>query len=195
MRKKKGDGFINNLVYGYSEYTKSSNQVLKNYGNEIIQKITIFRQPLNSFYLFVANRLAKHENYDKLFHLYIIVNTSKGNVLIEKNETINITNHIKNNKDTDKFEINNFPKITINQLLENTKKIMGKNYFSYSAKNNNCQDFIINILRANNINDKAAYEFTKQNVEDIFKSHHEIRKSINTLTDIANRLQVIRQEI
>jgi hypothetical protein len=123
----------------------------------------------------------------------MIVNTAKGDVLIEKNEVIYICK-VKGIKDpkNEKIRITNFPSTTINELLNKARQRMGDNKcFERSANNNNCQDYILNILKANNI--YGATNFIKQNTESIFENHPEIRKGINTVTDLAGRLDVIKE--
>ena len=181
---------VSSLIFGRNDYSPSSKRILQQYGNERILGMTLWRHPLNSFFLFVANKIGT-QPFDKLFHLYLEIKTSKGSILIEKNEVINIGMFRRNNED-DFLEIhNNIPHITINYLLRRTQQRMGKNYFEYSANHNNCQDFILNILQANNIHE--GYDFIKQDTQSIFKEHRELRQTANTLTDIAGRLDVLKQ--
>jgi len=65
---------------------------------------------------------------------------------------------------------------------------MGKDlYYKYSASNNNCQNFIFNVLKANDLGDSADFSFVKQDTEDLFKSNPFLRKLSDTVTDIAGR--------
>ncbi len=45
-------------------------------------------------------------------------------------------------------------------ILENTRKRMGDDFWTYQAGANNCQNFILNILEANGIH--QAKNFIKQ---------------------------------
>ena len=69
------------------------------------------------------------------------------------------------------YDIKNVPtNLTVNQLLENIEKRMGRQkFFSYSAYDNNCQHFILNVLQANGINEGT--DFIKQNTEGIFENN------------------------
>jgi hypothetical protein len=111
----------------------------------------IGRHPLFSPITWIANKITTGEPYDKLFHLYMIVNTHKGSVLIGKNEVVNIARTNGPNSNDEIIHIHNFPHITIHSLLENTRKRMGDDFWTYQAGANNCQNFILNILEANDI--------------------------------------------
>ncbi len=200
MKKpKQGNGLFNDainfgkkLVYGRNDYSPSSKRTLQQYGNEIVLKITIYRHPLPSFLTMIANRLTDGQPFDKLFHLYMIVETTSNHkILIEKNEVINISTKIPNNKEDDWETITNPPNITINQLLEKTQQKMGNSYFSYIATSNNCQWYILNILQANGIS--QAKQFILQDVGQISEEHPELRKVANTITDVASRIDVLKQ--
>ncbi len=83
-------------------------------------------------------------------------------------------------------DIVNFPSgLTLNELMNKTQELMGQSEFiNYSAKDNNCQDFILSVLNANNIGDESDKEFVKQNLPYL-------RKISNTITTIRARANVI----
>jgi hypothetical protein len=68
---------------------------------------------------------------------------------------------------------------------------MGNKFLTYSAKSNNCQDFILNMLYANNIDTPASDEFVKQATQTLFTP--QLRKITNTVTKIASDVDIIRQ--
>jgi hypothetical protein len=68
---------------------------------------------------------------------------------------------------------------------------MGNKFFTYSAKDNNCQDFLVNILKANNIGNTDDFNFIKQDTKQLFKDLPFLRKFSNSITDFAGRLDVI----
>jgi hypothetical protein len=65
---------------------------------------------------------------------------------------------------------------------------MGAKYFNYAVSNNNCQDFCVGLLRANDINADSVISFIKQDTENIFKNHVGLRKFVNTVTDLAGKV-------
>jgi len=164
--------------------------VLRQVGNDIITGITIGRTNVPAVLTGIIKTLSSTP-YDKLYHLFLILKTDKGNVLLEKNEVINMDiNQIPSNAETS--EIRNIPKnLTINQLLQNTERRMGRQKFlNYSAYDNNCQHFLLNVLHGNGIYE--GENFVKQRTEDIFKND-DFRKFANTITDIAGRANVLVQ--
>ena len=155
------------------------------YGSTIINKITIIRKPITNIFNMIIKPFNKTV-YDKYFHLSLIINDK---IIIEKNEVINVALYDKNKieKDIQFLEIKEFqPNITINELLENTKQLMGLNkYYSYSGLMNNCQDFISAILKSNNIINENALKFIKQDVLYIRKNWQTIHNIMNMTTNIA----------
>ena len=70
-------------------------------------------------------------------------------ILVEKNERINILKSPRNEKNTEQQEISSVPtNLTLNSLLENTRKRMGdEKFFTYDPVSNNCQDFLLAFLQ------------------------------------------------
>jgi|LakMenEpi03Aug12_release.lakeMendotaPanAssembly.Ray.scaffolds.fasta_scaffold35053_4 hypothetical protein len=69
--------------------------------------------------------------------------------------------------------------------MRNTQKSMGSNFFIYDASQNNCQDFIVNVLRSNGIGNDLDISFIKQNTTFLFNSN--LRKISNTTTTIGRK--------
>jgi hypothetical protein len=120
----------------------------------------------------------------------MIFQTERINVLLEKNEVINMEINPIPPKNCEYITIENVPHSTINEYIQNTERRMGKDKFiKYSAYDNNCSVFIENVLLANGINE--GIDFVKQNTEDIFRNHPNLRKLANSITDIAGRANVV----
>ena len=91
----------------------------------------------------------KEAGYDRMFHLALYINNK---YLLDKQAvvTFQVKNPIK--KNSERVSISIKKPITMQELIENTKKYMGDSKFSgYDAFKNNCQDFIIGVLGGNNI--------------------------------------------
>ncbi len=71
------------LIFGRRDYSPSSKRNLELFGNLEITGMTVGRHPLISAVPWLANHLTKGEPYDKLFHLFLVVNTSQGALWIE----------------------------------------------------------------------------------------------------------------
>jgi len=78
-------------------------------------------------------------------------------------------------------------------LLKNTQEQMQDRFFKYSAYDNNCQTFILNVLTANHLDTPENVEFVKQDTEQLFHNLDYLRKIANTVTDVAGRVDVINQ--
>jgi len=150
-----------------NKYNNKNNKFLNKYGDIIIKKLYIIRVPINNILNYIIQPFSKIK-YEKYFHLSLIVN---DNYIIEKNEIINLSiyNNINYHK-IQHYKIN--PQLiksnlTINQLLYNTQQLMGSDYFNYGGLYNNCQDFILAILKSNDINDNNLNNWIKQDIKYI----------------------------
>lgn len=202
----KNNGFFYNLC---NNYTNKSKNTLKKYGNIPINYITIYRTPiyniidntLNIITFGKFNHLKQKFGIDTLFHLSLIANVGNDdNIVIEKNEMINITSDFdkKLYKDSQKIIIQNINKnLTINNILENTrKKIKNTKFFSYDAFENNCQIFIKNILKNNQLYNKNINCFLYQDISKFiyhlpYYSRRIINFSTNTFAILCNIIQKI----
>jgi hypothetical protein len=185
------------VVYGNSDYNTKSRNTLKEVGDAKVFGAKLYRTPVPAYLIEILNvvslgdfkkKLEKTE-YDKLFHLGIILETSKGRVLIEKNEVINVSKSIPNKTEgyEDKEVTLNNHNLTVQEVLDNTRGVLQDRFFKYSAYDNNCQNFILSLLKANNIGSEKDREFVKQDTEELFKSNPYLRKLANTITDTASR--------
>lgn len=148
---------------------------IKKYGKEKINKIEIFRKPLDNKLVEVLNKLTndkvdaflKKQPYDKFFHLGILINDKYA---FDKQESYTF---VKVNKksflkkaETSPVQFNK--DITINELVDMTKKRMGDAKFKgYHPLKNNCQDFVLNAL--DSIDATYNKEFVKQDVAELSK--------------------------
>ena len=196
LREVSGDGFIddavsfgNKLVYGRKTLSPKCMKILQEMGDGIITSLVVVRKPIGHLYeKFI--RTFSEVPFDKLFHLGLIVNTTKGNVMIEKNAVINFVQNPRQDGET--FIISRVPSnLTFKSLIDNTEKAMGNKFLPYNGFNNNCQTFIINVLKANGITE--GEEFVSQKVGDILKDSPYIKKLINFATELGGRYDVIKQ--
>lgn len=192
--------FGKKLIYGSNDYPPYVKQIINSHGNEIIQSISIKRSPVNDLVtgamdIFTFGKFGQRykKNFDELFHLYIEITTTLGTkILIEKNERINMELNPNDRPNTEMIQISNIPSgITINQLLQNAKNRMGSQYFQYDAMNNNCQDYILNILQANGIGNQTDYQWIKQDTDILFKGMPVLKKVSHGLTELAERGNIL----
>jgi len=159
------------------DYSPPVRQFLKDHEWVNVSSLTVSRNPIQNainkaLHLLTGGSWEKSKEqlgYDTLYHLSLIVN---GDIIIEKNEVIKVA---QAPQQTDKDEIMNVPvkgTVSLSQLLHNTRQNMGDaNYFLYDAFNNNCQVFILSILKYNHLLtpdiekfiDQSAYKLLEKN--------------------------------
>jgi len=185
---------------GRNDYPPKVRDLLNKYGNEVLNTATIVRAPVpslltNALSLVSGGQFGKNlanSPYDTLFHLRLDFTTQNGNkFMVEKNEVINMDKNPSMPKDAEKKEVQPISSISINAMLENAKKYMDGKYFNYSARDNNCQDFILAILNANQFGNDADRGFVKQNTKELFNNMPALRKFSNTITDLGAKVNEI----
>ena len=197
--KSGGDlgALYNRVVKGEYDYSTSAKQLLNKLGDQTISYITLRRNPISIPKSFITMAVGDIP-YDELYHLYMDIKTTAGkNMTIEKNEVIKFTQGISDRGNTtESFPIAVDKIITIKQMLNNARAKQGDTqFFKYSAKSANCQDFILNCLSASGLLTPGADAFIKQrDTQKLFSNEKTgrqglSRKGLNTITDIAGSFQ------
>jgi len=70
---------------------------------------------------------------------------------------------------------------------------MGSQFFQYDAVKNNCQDFLLNVLKSNGIGDEQDYQFIKQDTEQLFKGLPALKKVAHLATELGERGNILLQ--
>jgi hypothetical protein len=68
---------------------------------------------------------------------------------------------------------------------------MGGKSLTYSAQSNNCQSLILAMLQSNNLSTPQNVLFTKKSTQELCTP--QFRKITNTITDIAGKVDILRQ--
>lgn len=204
-----GAGLPNNLkiakavILGRQDYPPKVRNILKKYGNEIIVSYKLKRTPVSKLLTTALSAVSmgefgsrlKNSDYDELFHLFLEMTTQSGKrISVEKNEVINleVSPPTRPKEEVENITSNIPSGLTINSLMNNTRKRMGDSkFFNYSAKSSNCQDMILNILMSNNIGDISDRNFVKQDTDFLFENLPYLRKISNTITTIGARANVL----
>jgi len=189
------------VLYGRNDYPPKVRDILKNVGHQTIKSITIKRTPVSGLLtgalsVFSLGKFGKRmeRSFDELFHLFIELTLDNDRkVILEKNEVINMESTSKPRPDTESKLVNStISPLPLDELLNNTEEYMGKrNFFGYSAKDNNCQDFIVSFFKANKMGDESDIQFIKQDTKSLFRDLPKLRKLSNTLTDLGAKVNVI----
>ena len=89
-------------------------------------------------------------------------------------------------------QIGNFHPVTLNELMEGGKKVLGDKFFKYNAATNNCQSFIMALLQGSGLGTSENFAFIKQDTESIFKGLEKTLGLSVAVTDLGNRASVAR---
>jgi hypothetical protein len=198
---------VTKLVKGDNSYPNRVRDFLYNFGNYRIKSAMVVRQPVESWITKALNFLSfgqfskalSKTPYDKLFHLSLDVTienpdtNEEKTVKIEKNERITFAeNKANNNPQSAEMIPIELPDITLNEFMENGKNEMGQNFFSYSASNN-CQDFLLGLLRGNHSAQEDVVKFIKQDVSEVFNQNPFLRNIVNKVTKLGGISSIVQQ--
>jgi hypothetical protein len=174
----------------------TSNTIYRRYENNKIVGIELVRNPISKYIINLLKTIGGKKfqtelanlAYDKLFHLRMILTFDNGSkVSVEKLDTIEINTNSKIPVVSNTLKLSPpTGELTFKTLMEKTKQKMGDKFYPYSAFNNNCQDFLLNILSANNLNTPESTAFIKQDTKSLFRDNAFLRKTVNTITNISS---------
>jgi hypothetical protein len=174
---------------------KSGRDILEKYGNDRIVKMQLCRTPISQKFQEILNlykRFTGGKQHDTFFHLYMVCYLESGKTItIEKNQEINVEMY-KKREVQECIDVNIGSKyLTPNIMLERTKKGMGnKRFHSYDSINNNCQIFIFNLMKYNDIYiNEFVRNFVLQDTSKLLNKF--AQKLARFATDTANRLGLI----
>ena len=162
-KKLEGSGFTDYIKNAYNsvknkiqstfsartDFNNKSTRNLKDYGDKPISKMQIFRTPVasmistsfNTVSLGKWDELMKQKQYDQIFHLALICTIEGKNIIVEKNEVVNIDTSYTSSNNTQVCDVNlNGVVIAINELINNAIAKVGKeNIIKYNSFSN-CQN-------------------------------------------------------
>jgi hypothetical protein len=179
-----------------------SRKLLEEIKDETITSLEIVRTPIESYInktlslvsLGSWNNAIRSSGYDKLFHLSLFINKK---YVFHKIEVTTLARENPIKKDSEVMDASNvlvkisntgIP-LSINTMIENTKKFMGDEKFtSYDPVNNNCQDFLLGVFKGNNISTPEIEKFIKQDAEAIFQKTPQLTSMVaRFVTDLGSR--------
>ena len=184
----------NALISGRKGISPNVDKFLRDHGDEPITEMIISRNEISSLLIgsmkIISTQFRERAGSNKLYHLKLLIKTTHSNISLEKNEVITISPY-KMNYDAENLYVSYPPGISINILLQNTRDKMGGSFLTYSARDNNCQNFILALLQSNFLDNPRNVLFTKQSTSDLFDVN--LRKITNTITDVAQKIDIIRE--
>jgi hypothetical protein len=172
----------------------SVDDFIRRHGDENITQFTISRPVLNPLLTgaigIISPSFRRKTQDTKLYHLHVLIRTTKTSFSLEKNARITIGNYQKRNGSED-MTVSIPSGLTLNKMLDRTRSLMGGRFLSYSARDNNCGHFVLALLRANNLSTPANTSFVEQITDNLFTG--QLRRITNTITDIAGGVDKIIQ--
>ena len=182
-------------TFGYTGYDAKTAKFLKEHGSEEVTTLTVRRAPVGSMLHTALNAISmgtwsksRHEfGYDKLYHLGLIINRR---YITQRLSRVTVTLKDADSPGSEFMEVdlkNNVNELfTIKSMLQKTERSVGANvFFKYDSFKNNCQNFVLNILVANGLNNQALQQFILQPVDELLKAQPEYMQTVtNTLTNL-----------
>ena len=186
-----------------SNYPNSAKKTMATLGDLPVESAEIVRTPISAVLSKFINLLSagkfeqasKDAGYDKLFHLQLVLNVRSTNgqmkkVAIQKTERVQVDGSLTGvTAETEYFNINiGNKKFTPNEMLEKTRKRIGdRDFFGYDSFKNNCQNFILNLLRSEGLAGAKETKFLYQDTKAIADKIPALSKKImNFTTDAGN---------
>jgi hypothetical protein len=191
---------VKQAISGQTGYTAPIKAILKSHGNKKIMSINIVRSPVESAITGAMNAFSmgkfganmEKAGFDKLYHLQADITLANGKkVSVEKIEVVNIRMGKTKKANQEEEMIDNIPDITLQQLMDNCQRQMGANFFTYSASSNNCQDFLLALMKSSGIGNEGDYAFIKQDTEALFRKQGNLKALSNNLTTIGAKLNIL----
>ncbi len=178
-------GFVRDWakVRASTKYPQSSGATLARYRYWNVVSLTVRRDPIQSLIHTAFNFITagkwdekrKELNYDKLFHLGLLVGlrSKRGEfitLIVEKNERISIAPAKRQDRDTEFLALPPpLPPPTFGKFMANAEAAY-PDFFKYDAFRANCQDFVLTLLNANGMLTPTAEAFIKQNTDELLRS-------------------------
>lgn len=207
LHKLHGSGFLDRVWEFFSPrtngYNNTSKKTLELAGNIPVISLYLMRTPINGMINKALNvvsmgswdSLRAKYGYDKLFHLAliaeVIVDGVSRRVIIEKNESINISFNYVQAGNSELIPVPFNKTITINEMLNKARHEAGdRRFFLYDAFNRgeatNCQGFLLLLLQSSGLLTNRARDFLYQDMTDVLKSLPSyVPKVARAVTDIA----------
>jgi hypothetical protein len=197
-KQVKGSGLFDIFTPNKS-YNNVSTKTMKQYGDFPVIQLRIMRTPImkilntviNVISLGKWNDLLKKHGYDDLFHLALVATvqtpTEQKQIVMEKNEVINISTKFTVNDKTQTLEVPlNGKETTVNKMLaDGLKKVGVDKWFLYHPLNNNCQSFISYILQTLGLYNMQTRIFLYQNMEAIKQELPSyVKSTMKAVTDL-----------
>lgn len=171
--------------------------LLEMYGDMILTKIVVIREPIRPVIEWFARQLIISKEkvdelgYDKLYHLSANFYLNNGSrIMIEKNERVNIDFYGREEKG-DTMLIPNL-NISLNELFDKAEKVYGgARLYHYDPRSCNCQRFILDLIITAGGYSELVHNFVLQNTLALVSKDQSRYSRI--LTDIAGVFDYVQR--
>ena len=141
------------------EFSRRSQQFLKQHGNKIIKTIQACREPLSYALQSIVSGLGgyslaeakKEQDIDKFVHTFMRITIDDGTeFMYEKNERPHFTIPPKGiGKNEESINVPITRQVSLADMCENAIRAVGKmKYFKYNPLTANCQEFLIDNIKS-----------------------------------------------
>jgi len=170
--------------------------LLEMYGDMVITKIVVIREPVRPVIEWFARQLiiskekADELGYDKIFHLSANFYLNNGSrVMIEKNERVDIDIYGREEKG-DTFLVLNL-NISLNELFDKAEQVYGgARLYHYDPRSCNCQRFILDLIIIAGGYSELLHNFVLQNtVALISKEQSRLSRILTDTAGVFNYIQ------
>jgi hypothetical protein len=192
VKNVKGSGLFDDIKNKFiiqKKYNNVSTRTLKDYGNNKIISLKIVRTPIQKMLKTILNVISFNafNTFDQLYHLALIATVENNkDVIIEKNAVVNINLKYQITEKSEVMEVPYNENLTVNELLTNTlNKIGDDKFFLYNGLSQNCQMFVRDILKSNNLYSESINDFLFQDLTELKAQLPDyVGKTMNVVTDL-----------
>ena len=198
---------VSKLIPLRKRFSNRDEAFLTRYGGMAISSMRVCRTPL-------ANAIGKGLNlltlgswekaiakygYDKMFHLFLLIDIIDYRtervitVKYEKNE-VPMVNEFKDplSNQTETMPVEKQFDGRLFDFITKAQKSMGTKFWDYDAFRNNCQDFLLGSLGANELLTANLQTFIKQDVEAVVREIPQYTTGVaKAVTDTARRIRTL----
>lgn len=189
--------FIANRWSVRKALTPRVKKLFERLGDEPIDNIMVSRKPIQSKVAWFLNLVSRGEfqanikkaGYDNLFHLWLRIQFISGAAMrLERNQVINAFMLDEAPEDSIQVTIPLGPRITLNQLWSKAVEYSGDSIYIYDPIHANCQNFVADLLQANDLLSDEVAKFTMQNAGACIRSSGLLHKFTRGVTDFAAKI-------
>ena len=197
-----GEGILDLFRSQKLELSNTAKNLLDKFGNLYIKNIKLFTETVAGISHASANiatmgALTKFNKKTgmKLFHIGCIISLANGQELkFEKEEIPMLITNVSLGSTANTMNVPLKGKfITLRNLITNTEKYMTpEKFYKYEGLKNNCQDFMMGMLKGNNLENPELIKWGKQDISELLNEVPTINEKImNGITGLKAKFRSV----